>query len=129
MLCPVSSYPYDNVLNHQHKLDILRLLEEGFFEFVEADAVEGEVFRALAEAGDASFVMWHILGGKFREGVLFAVTFNLVVFCYYEFCACWGVDDFITNGYAVFEDVEVCEFGVDEFICVEEGFFSHWLYH
>ena len=30
---------------------MLFLLQEGFFEFVEGDAVEGEVFRALAEAG------------------------------------------------------------------------------
>lgn len=29
-------------------------LQEGFFAFVEGDAVEGEIFRALAEAGDAA---------------------------------------------------------------------------
>ena len=48
---------------------MLFLLQEGFFEFVEGDAVEGEIFRALAEAGDAALVARHVFGCELCEGV------------------------------------------------------------
>ena len=108
---------------------MLFLLQEGFFEFVEGDAVEGEVFRALAEAGDAALVARHVFGCELCEGVEFTVTFDFVVFCSCEFCAARSVDDFVTDGYAVIKEVEVGEFGVDEFIGVEESVFTHWFYH
>ena len=108
---------------------MLFLLQEGFFEFVEGDAVEGEVFRSLAEAGDAAFVARHVFGCELCEGVEFTVTFDFVVFCYCEFCAGRGVDDLVADGYAVIKEVEVGEFGVDEFIGVEESVFTHRLYH
>lgn len=108
---------------------MLFLLQEGFFEFVEGDSVVGEVFRALAEAGDAALVVRHMFGCELCEGVEFAITFYLVVFGYCEFCAGRGVDDLVADGYAVFKEVEVGEFRVDEFICVEEGVFTHWFYH
>lgn len=108
---------------------MLFLLQEGFFEFVEGDAVEGEVFRTLAEARDAALVARHVFGCELCEGVEFAVTFDFVIFCHYEFCASRGVNDLVADGYAVIKEVEVGEFGVDEFICVEEGVFTHWFYH
>ena len=108
---------------------MLFLLQEGFFEFVEGDAVEGEVFRALAEAGDAALVARHMFGCELCEGVEFTVTFDFVVFCHCEFCAGRGVDDLVADGYAVIKEVEVGEFRVDEFICVEESIFTHRLYH
>ena len=108
---------------------MLFLLQEGFFEFVEGDSVEGEVFRALAEAGDAALVARHVFGCELCEGVEFTVTFDFVVFCHCEFCSGRGVDDLVADGYAVIKEVEVGEFGVDEFIGVEESVFTHWLYH
>ena len=108
---------------------MLFLLQEGFFEFVKRDSVEGEVFRALAEAGDAALVARHVFGCELCEGVEFAVTFDFVVFCHCEFCSGRGVDDLVANGYAVFKEVEVGEFRVDEFISVEESVFTHWFYH
>ena len=108
---------------------MLFLLQEGFFEFVEGDSVEGEVFRTLAEAGDAALVARHVFGCELCEGVEFSVTFDFIVFCHCEFCACRCVDDLVADGYAVIKEVEVGEFGVDEFICVEEGVFTHWFYH
>ena len=92
---------------------MLFLLQEGFFEFVEGDAVEGEVFRALAEAGDAALVARHVFGSELCEGVEFTVTFDFVVFCHCEFCADRGVDDLVADGYAVIKEVEAGEFGVD----------------
>ena len=74
---------------------MLFLLQEGFFEFVKGDAVEGEVFRALAEAGDAALVARHVFGCELCEGVEFAITFDFVVFCYCEFCSGRGVDDLV----------------------------------
>ena len=80
---------------------------------VAACAVEGEVFRALAEVGDAALVARHVFSCELCVGVEFAVTFHFVVFCYCEFCAGRGVDDLVADGYAVIEEVEVGEFGVD----------------
>lgn len=80
---------------------MLFLLQEGFFEFVEGNAVEGEVFRALAEAGDAALVARHVFGCELCEGVEFTVTFDFVVFCHCEFCAGRGVDDLVADGYAM----------------------------
>lgn len=108
---------------------MLFLLQEGCFEFIKRYSVEGEVFRTLAEAGDAAFVARHVFGCELCEGVEFTVTFDFVVFCYYEFYAGRSVDDLVADGYAVFKEVEVGEFRVDEFICVEEGVFTHWFYH
>ena len=80
---------------------MLFLLQEGFFEFVEGNAVEGEVFRALAEAGDAALVARQVFGCELCEGVEFTVTFDFVVFCHCEFCAGRGVDDLVADGYAM----------------------------
>ena len=108
---------------------MLFLLQKGFFEFIQRDSVEGEVFRALAEAGDAALVARHVFGCELCEGVVFSVTFDFIVFCHCEFCACRGVDDLVADGYAVFKEVEFGEFRVDEFICVEESVFTHRFYH
>lgn len=56
--------------------------EKGFFELVEGDAVEGEVFRALADAGDAALVAGHVLGCELGESVLLAGIFDHVVLAY-----------------------------------------------
>ena len=108
---------------------MLFLLQEGFFEFVEGNAVEGEVFRTLAETGDAAPVARHMFGCELCEGVKFAVTFDFVFFCNCEFCAGRSVDDLVADRYAVIKEVEAGEFRVDELICVEESVFTHWLYH
>ena len=74
-----------------------------------------EIFRALAEAGDAALVARHVFGCELCEGVEFTVTFDFVVFCHCEFCAGRGVDDLVADGYAVIKEVEAGEFRVDEF--------------
>ena len=98
---------------------ILTSAKEGFFELVESGAVEGEVFRALANAGDTALVAGHVLGCELGESVLLAGIFDHVVLAYGQLCSRGGVDDFVADFYAIFQKIEVPKFGIDEIVPVE----------
>ena len=89
--------------------------EKGLFQLVEGGAVEGKVFRTLADAGDAALVAGHVFGCELGESVLLAGIFDHVVLAYGQLCSGGGVDDFIADFYAVLQQIEISEFRINEF--------------